>query len=107
MDVEELLAAGRAALAAGDWSLARRSFEAALGLEEAAEALAGLSDALWWLGESEAAVRSGERAYAPSVASGRRPGRARRDRALLPLPHQPGQHRRLAWLAWAPGTARG
>ncbi len=64
MEAEELLVAGREALAAGEWSSARRLFEAALEREEAAEALAGLSDALWWVGESEAAVRSGERAYA-------------------------------------------
>ncbi len=63
-DAERLLAAGRDALAAGDWPTARSSFQAVVEQEDVPEALAGLSDALWWLGETDAAVRSGERAYA-------------------------------------------
>jgi DNA-binding CsgD family transcriptional regulator len=62
-ECSELVAAGRKALGAGEWSTARSSFEAALEREEMGEALAGLSDALWWLGDSEAAVRYAERAY--------------------------------------------
>src|SRR5512146_100351 len=63
-EADELLAVGRDALAAGRWADARASFEAALGQQETAGALAGLSEALWWLGETEAAIRHGERAYA-------------------------------------------
>jgi DNA-binding NarL/FixJ family response regulator len=54
----------RAALARGDWAAARAAFEAALAVEETPEALLGLSDALWWLGDTGGAVRCGERAYA-------------------------------------------
>ena len=61
---EVLLAAGNEALKAGDWSGARVAFESALEQEETAEALFGLGDALWWLGEVESAVRCRERAYA-------------------------------------------
>ncbi|MGH2779935.1 MAG: tetratricopeptide repeat protein [Thermoleophilaceae bacterium] len=61
---EDLLASGGEALNVGDWSAARSAFEAALEQEETAEALFGLGDALWWLGEIEPAVRCRERAYA-------------------------------------------
>ena len=64
VDAEGLLAEGREALEAGDWATARSSFEAALEHEEVPEALAGLGDALWWLGETDAAVHCEERAYA-------------------------------------------
>jgi DNA-binding CsgD family transcriptional regulator len=64
VEADGLVAAGHAALGAGDWPAAKSSFEAALEREEAAETLAGLSDALWWLGDSKAAVRCAERAYA-------------------------------------------
>jgi DNA-binding CsgD family transcriptional regulator len=63
-DVEILLTSGTHALAAGDWVGARSAFEAALEREESAAALFGLGDALWWLGDVEAAIRSRERAYA-------------------------------------------
>jgi DNA-binding NarL/FixJ family response regulator len=61
---EDLLASGGEALRVGDWSAARSAFEAALEEEETAEALFGLGDALWWLGDIEPAVRCRERAYA-------------------------------------------
>lgn len=63
-DVDDPLAAGRAALAGGQWAKARDVFEAALARHENPEALAGLADALWWLGETEAAITYGQRAYA-------------------------------------------
>ncbi len=54
-----------AALAAGDWETARAGFEAALReYAGSAEGLFGLGTALWWLGETDAAVRAQERAYA-------------------------------------------
>lgn len=49
--VNGFAAEGAAALARGDWTGARKHFEAALEQEEAAEALEGLSDALFWLEE--------------------------------------------------------
>jgi tetratricopeptide (TPR) repeat protein len=60
----ELLGIGRAALAAGAWADARQAFEALLEREPEPEALAGLGDALWWLGETESAIACQERAYA-------------------------------------------
>ena len=53
-----------AALAEGDWASARVCFEAAVQQQESPEGLFGLGTALWWLGETEAAVRAQERAYA-------------------------------------------
>ena len=52
----EPLAAGQAALAAGDWAAARAAFEAALAEEETPEALSGLGTTAMWQGEMEAAV---------------------------------------------------
>ena len=63
-DLDDLLAAGSAAVAAGQWAGARVAFEDALAREPTAEAHAGLADVLWWLGETEASVRHHERAYA-------------------------------------------
>jgi DNA-binding CsgD family transcriptional regulator/tetratricopeptide (TPR) repeat protein len=64
VESDALLGAGERALEAGEWSAARRSFEAALELEETPEALLGLGNALWWLDEIEASLRYRERAYA-------------------------------------------
>ena len=63
-EAEDLLAAGNKALASGHWAGARDSFQAALHREETAEGLAGMADALWWLGEIHDAVDHRERAYA-------------------------------------------
>lgn len=54
---------GRAALDRGAWDTARAAFEASLAEDESADALLGLSDALWWLGETDGAVRCAEQAY--------------------------------------------
>jgi DNA-binding CsgD family transcriptional regulator len=62
--VEVLLEIGNEALEAGDWASARDSLRAALDQEESAEALLGLADALWWLGEIRDAVGYRERAFA-------------------------------------------
>ncbi len=61
---EALLSAAREAIAKGDWRAANASFEAVLEREETAEALLGLGTTLWWLGETEAAVRYQEHAFA-------------------------------------------
>lgn len=63
-DPEALLGIAQQALEAGEWSAAREGFEAVLEDEESAEALLGLGNALWWLGETEASIRCQERAYA-------------------------------------------
>ncbi len=52
------------ALAEGRWADARSAFEAELEGGETAEACFGLAMALWWLGESQACVEWGSRAYA-------------------------------------------
>ena len=58
------LEVGSAALRTGDWLVARDAFRAALDREETPEALAGLGDALWWLGETQPSVVHREKAYA-------------------------------------------
>src|SRR5215211_3060145 len=64
MTGEDQLAAGREALAAGRWEEARAAFAAALADAETPEALDGLGVALWWLGDTQAAVAATEGAYA-------------------------------------------
>ncbi|MDN5765398.1 MAG: hypothetical protein L0H96_05170 [Humibacillus sp.] len=59
-----LVEVAQAAVAAGDWITARTAFEALVSREPAAEMLAGLGDALWWLGETDKAVRYQQQAYA-------------------------------------------
>ncbi len=61
-----------AAMTAGDWESARAAFEGALTQTGSADALAGLGDALFFLGDVRAAVRHRERAYAVSLRAGDR-----------------------------------
>jgi DNA-binding CsgD family transcriptional regulator len=63
-DAEAALVAGTAALEAGDWPAAKSAFEAAVDREASAEALLGLGQAVWWLGDVAASVRLRARAYA-------------------------------------------
>jgi DNA-binding NarL/FixJ family response regulator/predicted negative regulator of RcsB-dependent stress response len=63
-DVDGLLTAGGAALRSGNWPAARESFRSALDQHETAEALLGLAEALWWLGEIHDSAAYRERAYA-------------------------------------------
>lgn len=58
-----LLGKAGAALEEGAWATARELFQSSLAELETPEALFGLSEASWWLGETEAAVRCGEGAY--------------------------------------------
>jgi DNA-binding NarL/FixJ family response regulator len=69
--------AGEAALARGAWSEARASFEAALRERETAEALEGLSWALWWLDDVDACFAAREAAYRRYRESGDLRGAAR------------------------------
>jgi DNA-binding NarL/FixJ family response regulator len=57
------ISAGDAALKAGNWLAARDAFRKALALGETPEALSGLGEALWWLGETSASIDHRERAY--------------------------------------------
>ena len=61
---DHLAEVARTALARGDWVAARAAFEALVDLEPTGEALFGLGDVLWWLGETVSAVAFQERAYA-------------------------------------------
>ncbi len=61
---DPLLAAGQAALEAGQWAEARDAFESSLTEAERPEACLGLATALWWLGENDASVAQASRAYA-------------------------------------------
>jgi DNA-binding NarL/FixJ family response regulator len=63
-DAHGPLTAGNDALTAGDWPAARNSFQAALDLGETPEALVGLADAIWWLGDIHESATYRERAYA-------------------------------------------
>ena len=63
-NADGLITAGNDALGAGDWPAARESFRAALDQCETAEALFGLAEALWWLGEIHDSAAYRERAYA-------------------------------------------
>jgi DNA-binding CsgD family transcriptional regulator len=62
-----LLEAGGTALASGDWVTARSTFAAASEIEETPEAILGLGNARWWLGEIREAMADWERAYAGFV----------------------------------------
>lgn len=53
-----------AALEAGDWQVARTGFEASLAAAETAEGHAGLAEALWWIGDLDAAIDHRQQAYA-------------------------------------------
>jgi DNA-binding CsgD family transcriptional regulator len=59
-----MVKAGDEALKAGEWLAASESFRAALDERETAEALFGLAEALWWLGEIHESAAYRERAYA-------------------------------------------
>ncbi len=63
-DSQALIAQGERALAEGDWPAALDHFRAALDEDESATALAGLGQALWWLGRPREAVDYMERAFA-------------------------------------------
>ena len=62
--VARVLDEARAAFARSDWEQARDHFERALDAETSAEALDGLGQALWWLGEEEAAIELRTKAFA-------------------------------------------
>ena len=70
--VDDLLRAGREALAAADWEQARGCFEKAAELGESAEVLDGLSQALHFQGEYVRAIELKERAFAAYRRRGKR-----------------------------------
>jgi DNA-binding CsgD family transcriptional regulator len=62
--VESQVGAGFQAIAAGDWRGARDAFSAVLDVAEVPEALFGLANALFWLGDLAGTIASCEKAYA-------------------------------------------
>jgi DNA-binding CsgD family transcriptional regulator len=62
--VTRVLDEARSALAGSDWEAAREHFQRALAAETSAEALDGLGQTLWWLGEEEAAIELRSKAFA-------------------------------------------
>jgi DNA-binding CsgD family transcriptional regulator len=62
--VEGQVGAGFEAMAAGDWRGARDAFSAVLAVAEVPEALFGLANALFWLGDLAGTIANCERAYA-------------------------------------------
>lgn len=64
MNAGDLVAAGGAALALGDWCAARDAFESAWDQSESADALDGLGRALWWLSDPGPALDVRARAFA-------------------------------------------
>ena len=68
--MEDVVAAGAAALEAGRWDEARDRFETSIADGENAEARFGLATALWWLGDNRRSVEEATRAYAMFRRSG-------------------------------------
>ena len=89
--VTEALAAGRGALARGDWESAYQAFENVLRLEDRPEALEGLGLAAWWLDLADVVFDARERAY-----------RGYRERG-----DSLGAARVAVWLAWDTAAFRG
>lgn len=70
MDTDEAVVRGQLALKEGRWTDARATFEAVLALEERPDAVQGLGDALWWLGDAGGCLQAMERAYSIFRESG-------------------------------------
>jgi len=68
--VEDLVAAGNAALAGSSWEDARRCFESALAREESVDAWEGLAWAASWLGDTDASLAAREQAFRAHRAAG-------------------------------------
>jgi DNA-binding CsgD family transcriptional regulator len=62
--VTRILDEARAAFGRSDWEAAREHFQRALDAETSAEALDGLGQTLWWLGEEEPALELRTKAFA-------------------------------------------
>jgi len=89
--VSDGLAAGRAALARGEWQTAYEAFEAVLRVDDRPDALEGLGLAAWWLDLADVVFDARERAY-----------RGYRERG-----DSLGAARLAVWLAWDTAAFRG
>lgn len=70
-DIENQVGAGFVAMAAGDWSGARAAFDTVLEIAEVPEALMGLANAFYFLGDLPGMMASLERANAASLGQQR------------------------------------
>lgn len=70
MPEQGLIEQGRAALAACDWTLAQQLFSAAIDSAQSPEALDGLGQARYWLGDYPQALALRERAFGAFVREG-------------------------------------
>jgi ATP/maltotriose-dependent transcriptional regulator MalT len=68
--VDDLVAAGNAALAGSEWAEARRCFESALASAESVGAWEGLAWAASWLGDTDASLAAREQAFRSYRAAG-------------------------------------
>src|SRR4051812_40386632 len=97
---EEARTEGREALARADWPAARVFFDAELARDaEDADALDGLGEALWWIGEWARARELREKAYARYRTLGRRI-EAARAAIWLANEYYVSQLNRAAWNGW-------
>lgn len=62
--VAEALQRAQMALTQGRWADARDEFESVLQVEQRPDAVQGLGEALWWLGDASGCLRACEKAYA-------------------------------------------
>jgi DNA-binding NarL/FixJ family response regulator len=96
--IEDPLARGKSALARADWADARAHFEGAAD-PESGEALDGLSEALWWLGEWSRSRELREKAFAQHRGAGQTI-RAARAAMWLGNEYIVSQGNRAAWNGW-------
>jgi DNA-binding NarL/FixJ family response regulator len=73
LDVPALVTDGFRAMAAGEWSAADEAFRSALEIDESPEALIGLGNAAYWLGDLDGMLVALERAFATARARGLAP----------------------------------
>jgi DNA-binding CsgD family transcriptional regulator len=104
-DAEASLVAGRAALEAGRWSVAKAAFETAVERTPTAEALLGLGEAVWWLGDVAASVRYRESAYA-AFRRQEDPAQAGAVAVRLSLTYRANLGNRAASAGWLARAAR-
>lgn len=92
---------GSAALARGDWVQARIDFSAALEQDtpNPAPVHRGLADALWWLGETDLAVRHAQDAYAGYRRRSNRVGSVS-TAVWLSIVHKSNYHNQVAANGW-------
>jgi len=104
-DAETSLVAGRAALEAGRWSVAKSAFEAAVEQAPTGEALLGLGEAVWWLGDVAASVRYRESAYV-EFRRGKDAAQAAAVAVRLSLTYRANLGNRAASAGWLARAAR-